>query len=88
MNNAFLVSSFLFLVGCACAQDARQIVAESQKRTQSKSQRYEGTLEVVRLRKLAPAYPVLVNGQPASQKVLADQDRVTVGSVDVRPGLE
>jgi outer membrane lipoprotein-sorting protein len=47
MNNAFLVCGFLFLVGCACAQDARQIVAESQKRTQSKSQRYEGTLEVI-----------------------------------------
>jgi outer membrane lipoprotein-sorting protein len=47
MNSALLVSSFLFLVGCACAQDARQIVAESQKRTQSKSQRYEGTLEVI-----------------------------------------
>ncbi len=29
------------------AQDARQLVAESQKRNQSKSQRYEGTLEVV-----------------------------------------
>ena len=28
------------------AQDARQIVAESQKRTQSKSQQYEGTIEV------------------------------------------
>jgi Outer membrane lipoprotein-sorting protein len=28
------------------AQDARQIVAESQKRTQSKSEQYEGTIEV------------------------------------------
>jgi hypothetical protein len=31
----------------AFAQDARQIVAESQKRAQSKSQQYEGTLEVI-----------------------------------------
>jgi hypothetical protein len=31
----------------AHAQDARQIVEESQKRNRSKSQRYEGTLEVV-----------------------------------------
>ena len=29
-----------------CGQDARQIVQESQNRTRSKSQRYEGTLEV------------------------------------------
>ncbi|HYP13851.1 MAG TPA: outer membrane lipoprotein-sorting protein [Bryobacteraceae bacterium] len=33
--------------GVAAAQDARQIVEESQKRTQSKSQRYEGTLKVI-----------------------------------------
>ncbi|HYL75037.1 MAG TPA: outer membrane lipoprotein-sorting protein [Bryobacteraceae bacterium] len=39
---ALLLGSFL-----ACAQDPRQIVAESQKRAQSKSQQYEGTLEVV-----------------------------------------
>jgi outer membrane lipoprotein-sorting protein len=39
---AILLGSFL-----ACAQDPRQIVAESQKRAQSKSQQYEGTLEVV-----------------------------------------
>lgn len=38
---ALLLSSFL-----ACAQDPRQIVTESQKRAQSKSQQYEGTLEV------------------------------------------
>src|SRR5437879_1706175 len=31
----------------AHAQDARQIVAESQKRSQSKSLQYEGTLEVI-----------------------------------------
>ena len=39
---ALLLGGFL-----ACAQDPRQIVAESQKRAQSKSQQYEGTLEVV-----------------------------------------
>jgi outer membrane lipoprotein-sorting protein len=38
-----LLSGFGFL---ASAQDPRQIVAESQKRAQSKSQQYEGTLEV------------------------------------------
>jgi hypothetical protein len=48
MNRSFLVSGFLFLVGGVLyAQDARQIVAESQKRGQSKSQHYEGTLEVI-----------------------------------------
>jgi len=36
-----------FLVGTAMAQDARQIVTESQNRSRSKSQRYEGTLEVI-----------------------------------------
>ncbi len=34
-------------MGAVFAQDARQIVAESQKRGQSKSQQYEGTLEVI-----------------------------------------
>ena len=50
MNKTFLVSRFSFLVLVALvaqAQDARQIVAESQKRGQSKSQQYEGTLEVI-----------------------------------------
>ncbi len=39
----------LALLGCAAAaaQDARQIVAEAQNRSRSKSQQYEGTLEVV-----------------------------------------
>lgn len=38
----------LFLLGLLSqAQDARQLVAESQLRNRSKSQRYEGTLEVV-----------------------------------------
>jgi outer membrane lipoprotein-sorting protein len=40
----------LFVLLCsslACAQDARQIIQEVQKRQASKSQRYEGTLEVI-----------------------------------------
>ena len=42
------VSRFWFLVmSVVYAQDARQIVAESQKRGLSKSQQYEGTLEVI-----------------------------------------
>ncbi len=42
------VSRFSFLVmSVVYAQDARQIVAESQKRGLSKSQQYEGTLEVI-----------------------------------------
>ncbi len=48
MSKTFLVSGFLFLViGTLYGQDARQIVAESQKRGQSKSQQYEGTIEVI-----------------------------------------
>jgi hypothetical protein len=47
MNKTFLVFGFWFLVVAAHAQDARQIVAESQKRGLSRSQRYEGTLEVI-----------------------------------------
>jgi hypothetical protein len=44
--------SKFFVLGCwllaaAQAQDARSIVVESQKRSQSKSQQYEGTLEVI-----------------------------------------
>jgi hypothetical protein len=46
--NRFLVAGFWCLVGAAgFAQDARQIVTESQDRSRSKSQRYEGTLEVI-----------------------------------------
>ncbi len=45
MSKKLLVSGFFFLA-LAQAQDARQIVGESQKRSQSKSQQYEGTLEV------------------------------------------
>jgi outer membrane lipoprotein-sorting protein len=41
-----LVSSFL-AISAALAQDARQIVTESQNRSRSKSQQYEGTLEVI-----------------------------------------
>jgi hypothetical protein len=38
----------LFLLSCALpAEDARQIVAESQRRGQADSQRYEGSLEVI-----------------------------------------
>jgi len=48
MSKKFLVSGFSFLViGLLYGQDARQIVAESQKRGQSKSQQYEGTIEVI-----------------------------------------
>ena len=38
----------LFTVAAALAQDARQIVEESQRRGRSNSQRYEGVLEVLR----------------------------------------
>ena len=48
MSKTLLVSGFSFLVlGSLCAQDARQIASESQKRGQSKSQQYEGTIEVI-----------------------------------------
>lgn len=48
MNNTFLVFGFWFLVVTpGIAQDVRQIVTESQNRARSKSQQYEGTLEVV-----------------------------------------
>lgn len=38
---------FFFWAAAAHAQDARQIIQEVQKRQASKSQRYEGTLEVI-----------------------------------------
>src|SRR5581483_12197901 len=41
-----LIAAFLLSVTAALAQDARQIVAESENRSRSKSQQYEGTLEV------------------------------------------
>jgi hypothetical protein len=48
MSKTLLVSGCWFLViGSLWGQDARQIVAESQKRGQSKSQQYEGTIEVI-----------------------------------------
>jgi hypothetical protein len=37
----------LLAAGATLAQDARQIVSESQNRSRSKSQRYEGTLEMI-----------------------------------------
>ena len=37
----------------------------------------------VTLRKLAPALPLLVNGQPAAFATLAHGDRLTLGAVDV-----
>ena len=44
----FLVSGFSFLViGAALAQDPRQILTESQNRSRAKSERYEGTLEMI-----------------------------------------
>jgi outer membrane lipoprotein-sorting protein len=46
MNKASVFLLALFSFALAQAQDARQIVAESQKRSQSKSQQYEGTIEV------------------------------------------
>ena len=46
MSKKFL-HAVLLLLPAAQAQDARQIVAESQKRAQSQSQQYEGTLEVI-----------------------------------------
>ena len=43
-----LVAGFWLLVNVAVlAQDARQIVTESQNRSQAKSERYEGTLEMI-----------------------------------------
>jgi hypothetical protein len=42
-----LIGFCLLIAAAASAQDARQIVAESQDRSRSKSQQYEGTLEVI-----------------------------------------
>ena len=42
------IAAVLLISACTLfGQDARSIVAESQKRTESKSQQYEGTLRVV-----------------------------------------
>jgi Outer membrane lipoprotein-sorting protein len=45
--NSSLTALLLALTSIATAQDARQIVAESQKRGRADSQRYEGSLEVI-----------------------------------------
>lgn len=45
MSKAVLLA--LLLPALASAKDARQIIQESQNRARSKSQRYEGTLEVI-----------------------------------------
>jgi outer membrane lipoprotein-sorting protein len=47
MNKLLATCFALLAVWPALGQDARQIVAESQNRSRSKSQRYEGTLEVI-----------------------------------------
>lgn len=41
------LSIVLACISCCLAQDARQIVTEAQNRGRSKSQQYEGTLEVI-----------------------------------------
>jgi len=41
------IAALLVCAAAACAQDARQIIEESQRRARSGSQRYEGTLEVI-----------------------------------------
>src|ERR1700679_3278201 len=41
------IAGLLLVVTAALAQDARQIVSESENRSRSKSQQYEGTLEVI-----------------------------------------
>src|SRR5436305_13863218 len=46
MNKKFALP-FLLLLVPAFAQDARQIIEESQKRGRANSQRYEGVLEVI-----------------------------------------
>jgi hypothetical protein len=46
--NRFLVSGWWLLINAAAsAQDAHQIVGQSQDRARAKSQRYEGTLEMI-----------------------------------------
>jgi Outer membrane lipoprotein-sorting protein len=46
MNNKLVVSA-LFIAGFAAAQDPRQIIEESERRTRANSERYEGLLEVI-----------------------------------------
>jgi hypothetical protein len=47
MNRSLAVGAALLAAAPMFAQDARQIVAESQKRARANSQRYEGVLEVI-----------------------------------------
>ena len=47
IRHVVLLSLGLLLCGLATAQDPRSIVEESQKRSTSESQRYEGTLQVI-----------------------------------------
>jgi hypothetical protein len=47
MNKAILLTPVFCLLTPVFAQDARQLVEESQRRGRSNSQRYEGSLEVV-----------------------------------------
>jgi len=47
MNKLFAILSLLVMAAPAFAEDPRQILIESQNRSRSKSQRYEGTLEVI-----------------------------------------
>jgi len=46
-KRAQIAASFLLTLSPLFAQDARQIVAESERRGRSNSQRYEGSLEVI-----------------------------------------
>ena len=45
--NKFLVGCWFLAAAAALAQEARQIITESQNRLRTKSQRYEGTLEMI-----------------------------------------
>jgi len=47
MSKFLILGSWFLVAIVACAQDARQIVTESQNRSRSKTQRYEGTLEMI-----------------------------------------
>ncbi len=48
LGRTILVLAGLLVASPASAQDARQIVAEAQRRTQVKSERYEGLLRVIK----------------------------------------
>src|SRR3984893_6203028 len=47
MSRFLVAGLWLLVIAAASAQDARQIVTESQNRSRAKSQRYEGTLEMI-----------------------------------------